>query len=56
MWKPTINIVKLHGMLDGDKCYGKKIEQNKVVQGCQCLCWWGLAGASEGESLQNSMG
>lgn len=46
MWKHTTNIVKLHGMLDGDKCYGKTTEQDKVVQGCQCLCWWGV-GRSE---------
>lgn len=26
-------------MLD-DKCYGKTIEQDRVVQGGQHVCWW----------------
>lgn len=39
MWRHTINIVKLNSMLD-DKCYGKTIEQDRVVQGGQHVCWW----------------
>lgn len=36
MWKHTLDITKLHSMSDGDKCDGKKVEQDKMIQ----ECWW----------------